>query len=418
MGPGRGRGRISLRNLRTFSSLKSSAYRFYFFGMTGQWASMNMEQVTRSLLIYRITGSAAILGLMALANGIPMLFFSLFGGVIADRVQKKYVLLAGLAGSALVSLGIALSLTLGYLSPEHAGSWWILIVAAVLKATIQGLMMPSRQAVIPEIVSEGQVMNAMALNSLGMSTLRLLAPAAAGFLVDAWDFAVVYYVTVGLYSVAMIFITLMPHTGTITLSGRGALVDIKEGLQYMWREPILLAVLTLTLVIVILSMPYQLMMPIFADDILKVGATGLGVLMSVAGAGAIIGSLILASLPSKRRGAILLASSLVMGLALAGFAFSRSWPLSLGLMFFIGLGQAGRQTLGSTLLQSYSEAEYLGRVMSINMMDFGLSSLGTFAAGLLAERIGAQWSIGGFALLLVLLMMLTLVFMPRIRKLA
>ena len=291
------------------------------------------------------------------------------------------------------------------------------MAASVLKATIQGLMMPSRQAIIPEIVSEGQVMNAMALNSLGMSTLRLLAPAAAGFLVDAWGFAIIYYVTVGLYLMAIAFITLMPHTGTITLGGRGTLVDIKDGLQYMLREPTLLYVLSLTLIMVKLSMPYQLMMPIFADDILKVGATGLGVLMSVAGAGSIIGSLILASLPNKRRGAILLASSLVMGLALAGFAFSRSWPLSLSLMLFVGFGQAGRQTLGSTLLQSYAEAEYLGRVMSVNMMDMGLSSLGTFAAGLLAEGIGAQWAIGGFALILVLLMTLTLVFIPRIRKL-
>ncbi|MDO8687752.1 MAG: MFS transporter [Dehalococcoidales bacterium] len=419
MNPGRGRvgGGISLRNLKTFESLKSSAYRFYFLGMTGWWASMNMEMVTRSLLVYRLTGSAAILGLMSLANGLPMLFFSLFGGVIADRMQKKYVLLVGQAGSALVSLSIALTLTLGYLSPERAGSWWILIVASVLKATIQGLMLPARQAIIPELVSKEQVMNAVALNSLGMNSLRFLAPAAAGFLIDAFDFAAIYYTTTGLYLLSMVFIVFVPLSSRIALSNRGTLAGIKEGLEYIRHETSILLILAFTLVAIILSMPYQMMLPIFTDDILKVGATGLGVLMSVSGVGAMVGSLILASIPNKRRGAILLASSLVLGLALAAFAFSSTWYLSLGLMFFVGLGQAGRQTLGSTLLQSYSEAEYLGRVMSINMMDMGLSSLGTFFAGLLAGGIGAQWAIGGFAMVLVLLVMLTLVFVPRLRRL-
>ncbi len=102
--PGSGRFGVSLSSVRTFDSLKNSAYRFYFFGMLGQWGAMNMQQVTRSLLIYRLTGSAAILGLMSLANGIPMLFFSLFGGVIADRLRKKHVLLAGLTGEAVVAL--------------------------------------------------------------------------------------------------------------------------------------------------------------------------------------------------------------------------------------------------------------------------------------------------------------------------
>ena len=186
VGMGPGVGRLSLRNLRTFSSLKNPAYRFYFLGMLGQWGSMNMQMVTRSLLIYRLTGSAAILGLMSLANAIPMLFLSLFGGIIADRVQKKHVIQVGQASSAVVALSVAVALTTGYLSPQHPGSWWVLIVNSVLQGTIMGLMMPSRQAIIPEIVGEEQVMNAVALNSLGMSTLRLLAPAAAGTAKRIW----------------------------------------------------------------------------------------------------------------------------------------------------------------------------------------------------------------------------------------
>jgi MFS family permease len=342
-----------------------------------------MQQITRSLLIYRLSGSALVLGFMALANAVPTLLLSLFGGVIADRMPKKRVIQMGQAASAVVALSVALALTTGYMSPQHPGSWWVLIVNGVLQSTIQALMMPSRQAIIPELVGEGQLMNALALNSLGMNTLRLMAPAIAGFLIDAVGFEAVFYIMTGLYLVAIVVTTFIPATRNTSIGGRSALEDISEGLKYMLSNTTILLILAFTLILVVLSMPYQLMLPIFADDILKVGATGMGVLQSVAGAGAMVGSLTLASLPNKRRGVMLLACGIFLGLALAGFAFSRSYLLSLGLMIFIGLGTSGRQTLGTTLLQTYSDAEHLGRVMSINMMDMGISSLGTFFVGIL-----------------------------------
>ena len=196
-----------------------------------------------------------------------------------------------------------------------------------------------------------------------------------------------------------------------------ALEDIKDGVKYILHERPVFAVLAFTLVVVVLSMPYQMLMPIFADDILKVGASGMGLLMSVSGIGAMAGSLVIASLPNRKRGLILLASSVLLGTALAAFAFSKSMSLSLGIMVFVGLGQAGRMTLGTTLLQSYADERYFGRVMSVNMLDMGLSSLGTFAAGILAEDLGASLAIGGFAALLALLSLLSLAFLGRVRKL-
>lgn len=279
------------------------------------------------------------------------------------------------------------------------------------------LMMPARQAIIPEIVETKQVLNAVALNSLGMNTLRFVAPAAAGFLIDIFGFAAIFYTMTGLYLMAALLISFVPLTGTTSVRGGGMLRDLQESFGYVRKEPTIWAILLFTLVVVLLSMPYQMMMPIFADDILKVGATGMGVLMSMSGIGAMAGALALASVPSRRRGLLMIISGLVLGVALVGFSFSRVLPLALVLMVFIGIGQSGRQTLGSTLLQSYSHPDYLGRVMSFNMMDMGLSSLGTFFAGILAENIGAQWSIGGFAILLVILSILALGFLPRIRKL-
>jgi MFS family permease len=380
-------------------------------------AAMNMQLIARSLLVYRITGSAAVLGAMSLAHALPMLFLSLFGGVIADRVQKKYVMLAGQAGSALVALGVGVMLSLGFLSGENPGSWWILAVGSVFQGTIMGLMMPSRQAIVPELVGDEQLMNALSLGNMGTNSIRLFAPALAGFLIEAFDFQAVYFTMAGVYALAVVFISFLPPTSTISLRGTGALADIKEGVRYLRHQTTIVLILLFTLVAVILSMPYMMLMPIFTEDILKVGAGGMGILLSVSGAGAIVGSLVLASLPNRRRGLMLLVSCLVMAGALAGFAFSESWPLSLGLIVFLGLGQTGRMTLGNTLIQYYVDDEYRGRVMSIYMMEFGLTSFGTFAAGVMAESLGVQWVVGGLAYALIFISIAAIAFVPRIRRL-
>jgi len=417
MGMGGGRGGLSLKNLRTISSFKNPVYRLYYVAMLGQMAAMNMQIIARSFLVYRLTGSAAILALMSVFHAVPMLFFSIFGGVIADRVQKKYVLLAGQIGSAVVSLGIALALSQGYLGADKAGSWWILGVASVLQGTIMALMMPSRQAIMPEIVGDEHLTNAVALNTMGMNALRLAAPAAAGFLIDAFGFEAVYFTMTGLYVMATVFIVPMPLTSTMAIKGQGALGSVIAGFRYIRHETTILLILGILLVSVVLSMPYMPLMVIFADDILKVGASGAGILSSVSGAGAIIASIILASLPDRKRGAMLLLSGLIMGLALVGFAFSRSWYLSLGTIVFVGLGQTALMTMGMSLLLQYVEDEYRGRVMSIFIMQFGFTSFGTFLAGLLTESVGVQWAVGSFAMILTLLSTLALVFISRVRKL-
>ena len=407
----------SLASLRTFSSLKNPVYRLYFFGMLGQYASMNMQMVTGSLLIYRLTGSAALLGTLSLAHAIPMIITSIFGGAIADRMQKKQVLYLGLLFSAAVSLGIALALTTGQLSKENIGSWWILMVSSFCQGAIMGLMLPARQSIIPEIVTKDQALNAVALNTLGMNVLTLTAPALAGFMIDAFDFDSVYYCMTGMNVYAAVIIFFVPHTSRISRSASNILMDIKDGFQYIRREKMLLFVLAFTLMAVVLSMPYRQLLPIFVDDILKVGATGMGILFSVSAIGAMIGSLSMASFPNKKRGLLLMSSSFISGVALISFSFSTVWSLSLVFIVFVGLGQTLRGTLSSALLQSYTEERYMGRVMSILMMEWGIVSLCTFAAGLMAEVMPVQWVIGGFALLLITLALLAMIFIPSIRKL-
>jgi len=417
MGGGGGGTPISLRNLRTFTSFKNPVFRLYYAAMLGQMAAMNMQMFARSFLVFTLTGSYTSLGTMALANAAPMMFFSLFGGVIADRVQKKYVLLVGQSASALVSLGIAVSLTTGFMSVENASSWWILVVASLAQGTIMGLMMPSRQAMIFDIVGVDELMNAVALNTFGMNILRIMAPALAGILVDSWGYAPVYYAMTGMYMIAAFLIWLMPHTGTISLGGKGALADIMDGLRYVKREPIIRLVLLISLVVVLLSMPYMMLLPGFAIDILDIGERGGGLLMMISGVGAMVGSLTLASLPDKKRGLILMGGSLLLAVSLVGFSFSSTVMISFGVIFFVGIGQTVRMTLSNTLLQYYVEDEYRGRVMSLLFMEFGMTSFAVFGAGVIAEVIGLQWSVGGLAIMLVVATIGVMVFSPRIRKL-
>lgn len=416
-GMGGGRTAFSLRNLRTFNSFKNPIFRLYYGGMLGQMAAMNMQMIAGSLLLKRLTESPAIVGWMSLANAIPMVSMSFFGGVIADRVEKKFVMLFGQVAFAIISLAIALALTFGYLSPEREGSWWILVVSSVLQGATMGLAMPARQAIINDIVNEEELMNAISLNFMGMNALQLFAPALAGFMVAAFDFKAVYYMMTGLYIMAIVFFTLMPRIG-IRASGRArALTDIKAGLQYVWQEKTIFTILALSFIAVVLSMPYGMLMPFFADDVLKVGARGMGVLMSVSGAGAMVASITLASLPNRRRGLMMLGGGILLGVSLTAFAFSTLWPLSLALIVCVGIGGTVRMTLTNTLVQYYVEDEYRGRVMSLFMMQFGLSSFGTVIAGLVAEAFGVQWSVGGFAMALIVISILAVFLLPNLRRL-
>ena len=402
---------------QTFRSFESPIYRIFFSAMLAHRASMNMHMLVRSLLVYRLTGSAAILGAMSFASLLPLICVSLFGGAIADRAQKKHIIMIGESIMALVALGVGFSLTVGYLSTEQGGSLWILVAASIIQGTVMGLTLPSQQSILPEIVGEEQLMNAVSLNAMSMNVMRILAPAAAGFLVDIAGFDAVYYTMAAMYLTAVALLSFMNHSSLIGTERKSALGDIREGIKYIRKDTTILMLLAFTLFGVVLSMPYLHMMPIFSDDVLHVGATGMGVLMSASGIGAIISSLAIASLPNKKRGMMMLVSSLILGLTLAGFSFSNNWYLSLGLVGLVGMFHTARMALSNTLLQYYTEPSYRGRVMSIFMMEFGLMSFGVFAAGLLTEAVGVQWAMGSFSIILMILSILAFIYLKRIGKL-
>jgi MFS family permease len=403
--------------MRMFSSLKSPPYRLYFFATLAHFAAMSMQIVTNPLLIYRLTESKALLGTMSLVGAAPMIAISVFGGAFADRLRKKNILITGMTCFAVVSLGIGFALSTGSLNSQNHDSWWILIGASIIQGFIMGMMMPALQAIIPEIVNRDQLMNAIAMNTMGMNFLSLMAPAIAGFIIgDSSNFEAVYFTMTGLYLVAMFFVLFIPARTRIIPTGNNVLADIREGFRYIRKDTVIMLILVFTLVVVVLSMPYQQLMPIFVDDILKVGAPGLGLLMSVSGAGALIGSLVLAAMPNKKRGMMLLASGILAGISLAVFSFSSYMTISLTVIFFVGLSQTFRQTIGSALLQGYTRDVYMGRVMSILNMQWGLMSVCTFVAGMLAEFIKVQWVLGSLAMLLGVLSLAFFLFVPHVRR--
>ena len=420
---------------KTFTALNIPVYRFFFGSLLGQMAAMNMDMVARSWFMYELTNSATMLGAVNLVGAIPMLTISLFGGVLADRMSKKTILIAGQFASSLVALGLAISITLGTVS------WVYLFIAAFLQSLVMSLIMPARQAIIYELVGENTLMNAIALNAAAMNLLRLLAPAFAGYAIAFWRIEGVYYITSGLYVMGLLFAIRLPYIRSVVQeeSREGSFQQLKGGLHYIRHNANVMAILLVTLLVTVLSMPYMFLLPIFTKDIftvdvarfgnltslpligplllgLKQSSARQGLLISISGIGALIGSLYVAGMSNKRRGLIYLLSLLIAGLSLVCFSITNSFFIAMLTFIPLGLGQAGRMSLSNTLLQTYTEDVYRGRVMSVYMMEFGITNVGVFLVSILADIFGVQWALGGAAGLLVVISLIYLFATPRIRN--
>ncbi|MBI2935823.1 MAG: MFS transporter, partial [Chloroflexi bacterium] len=307
---------------RTIESFKSPTYRLFFGSMMCQMGAMNMQMLARSWLMYELTNSPAWLGFASLAVGLPALCFSFLGGMIADRVQKKRVLIVGQTAFSLISLLLALSITLGIISIERQTGALLLLVSAVAQGTVDAFMNPARQAMIPEIVGRRSLSNAIALNAAGMNVNRLLLPAGAGFLIVLVGVEAVFYLMAFLYIAASLLVLPLPLSATPPLRGESPFTNFVAGLRYIKGSTMLPGLLLLTLVAVLFSMPYQNLLPVFTKDILGVGPGGLGMLVTVSGLGALVGSIVIAASETRRRGLLYLFSILGTGIALLGFSAS------------------------------------------------------------------------------------------------
>jgi MFS family permease len=398
--------------LRTFASLRISNYRWLWISMTASFISMNMQTIARGWLVAEMTDSPLALGLVSSAFGAPLLIFSLFGGVIADRVKKKNLIIISQTGSLFIALIIAILIQMDVIAI------WHLVTASLLMGVVFSFNMPAQQAIIPELVGEDSLMNAIALNSAMMNLCRIAAPSLAGFLVGIIGVAGVYWIVTGCYIVA-ISGPFMIRTST-TMAVRPAAPmrqDLVEGLRYVRHNPEILTLLAMAVIPVLFAMPYQMLMPIFARDVLDVGASGYGLLMSMAGAGALAGSLGIASLGNfQRKGLLLLGFGLIFGVSLVFFSISRSFPLSLVILLAVGVGSTGYMALNNTLIQLSTPHEVRGRVMSLFMMTFGLMPIGTLPAGAIAEVVGVAPVVGVGGAIVFVTMVIVALTQPRVRR--
>ena len=395
----------------TFMSLSNPDFRFLWFGLLLLMGGMQMQMIARGYLTYDLTSSPLLLGLVNAGFALPMLGLALFGGAVADRMERKRVIQLGQAGAALIALFVAVSITAGVVT------WYHLLAASMFQGVIFSFLMPARQAIIPQLVGQENLTNAMALNAAAMSVTTLIAPTVAGTLYAWIGPAGVYYLIAG-FGVGSVVLTGMIKKIDGGRVGPAApmLSDIKDGLSYIRHSPIVLVLLIMGLATALLAMPFRFLMPVFVVDIYGRGPGALGLMVSVMGAGSLVGSMFIASLGKWRRGLLLIVGSFLSGIALLVVALVPVYFAAVGIMLVLGLGDAGRRTLNQALIMEEVEDRYRGRVMSVFMMNFGLMPLGVLPAGFAAEILGGQWAIGILAVALLAFTTIILVTQRRLRQ--
>ena len=401
----------------TFDALHSRNFRLLLAGNTLQFTAMQMQNLVRGVLAFEITGSFTALGFMALATSLPGFLATPIGGVIADRVPKKTVIQVVQTFNALNAVMLALLAWSGHLGYEH------LAITAVLQGAVNSVMTASRHTIIQDMVGRDRLMNGISLNVSVQNLMQLVGPGLGGILVAFTGATVTFWVMAGLYAGAVMFTLRLPKVpvdGPVEVSAAtrgGGFGDLIDGLKYVAHDPTIRTHILVNFGIVLLATPYSQMLPGFVKEVLGKGAAEQGVLVGFSGAGALIGSLFIASHPPQDRGRLLLIIATVLALGLIAFSISTNYYLTMPIMMFVGAGISMRMSVGQVLLQTYSAEAYRGRTVAVWMTQYSIVSFGTFAVGVIAERAGPQVAIGGMAVALLVFVAAVALFVPRYRNL-
>jgi MFS family permease len=373
-------------------------HRNYALYWTGQLVSMSgtwIELTATSWLLYQLTDSPLLLGLGGLFRAAPIFAFALLGGTIADRVERRRLLLVTQSSSVVTSL------LLGTLVLTGQVAFWHIYVISFINATIAAFDAPGRQALFPTLIPRGQLQNAITLNSMLFQTSNLVGPAVAGVLIaragPAWPFfvnAVSYFAIIG----GLLAMRIPRLTGAVRGSIRGELVD---GLRYVRGSTILPLVLVIEASLSLFG-HNQALITIFARDVLRSNAEGLGLLLSSIAFGAIAGMAVLVLVGDvRRKGAFMLGAGAVYALMLLLFAWSRSFPLSMAILAVLGFADATWGTMRSAIAQLAAEDAYRGRVMSfILIVARGLTNASQLETGVVTTLVGAPGAATAGALLI------------------
>ena len=391
------RHRIAIRH--TLRTLSSRNYRLFFAGqgvsLIGTW----MQRIAMSWLVYRLTDSVFLLGMVGFLGQIPTFLLGPFAGVLADRLNRHRIIVVTQILSMLQALALAVLVMTG------AVQVWHIIVLSIFLGLVNALDMPTRQAFVVEMIEKREdLVNAIALNSAIFNGARLIGPSIAGILIATVGEGVCLLLN-GLSYIAVIaaLLAMRLRKREIERRSKNMLHEIREGFTYALGLAPIRSVLLLLGLVSVVGMPYTVLMPVFARDILNGGPHTLGFLMAATGCGALVGAIYLAS----RRSVLGVEKNIpvaasIFGVGLVGFSLSRALPVSLALMLVTGFGMMVQMASSNTLLQTVVDDNKRGRVMSFyNMAFMGMAPFGSLLAGSVARKIGAPYTllVGGICCL-------------------
>jgi MFS family permease len=393
---------------QTFSAFRIAAYRYLWLSMVLTTTAMQVQMFARALLAYELGGSAASIGFVTLGVAIPQLMFGMLGGTFADRFDRLKMMIVVQAVKALAAVAITIMVLTDVMTVNY------LFLFSLLQGSLLAFAGPARQAFVPEVVGNKELMNALALSNAAMNLSRIGAPSLAAAIVAlAWagiPGAYLFQMVLDLISLVLLFFLpsishgkmkaadrdpadVRPHQPKKAGGARAVLRDLRDGFRYIFDSPILLTLLAIGLVPTLLGQSHQQYLPVFAKDVFGDGvdrnAGALGFMGTMSGVGALGGSLLVATLANySRRTLLQLGSGLGFGLFLMAFTMQSSYAAAVIMLVGVGFSGAFLQSLNSTLLMTVAAPEYHGRVMSVNQLSFSLTAVGTFAMGYVIDSIG------------------------------
>lgn len=393
-----------------YTALRVPDFRWLWIGSLASSFAMNMQIIARGWLVYDLTASAMDLAWVTLSFMLPQVVFSLWGGVAADRFRKKRIIVMAQALNCVATVLMAVIIL------AEKITFWDFIWFGVFNGTVLAMSMPARQAFVPELIPERLIFTAMALNTTSWNLSRILGPALAGFLI-AWVAAgdtsshygvgIVFLMIAALYFTSAVTMLLIEQNGNIKEpDDKSPLHDVVDGLKYVWANPPVFGLILLSIVPFLFGMPLNTLLPAFNEDVLGGGPDDLGLLMSSMGVGAILGSLMLASMGDLRNKGLWLISTCVgWGAFTAAFGSAQVMWLAVLLVGAIGWLSAWNMSLNRGLLQMQVVGHMRGRILSIDIMSHGLMPIGVIPISLIAERygIGVALEAAGVVFVLVVL---------------
>lgn len=387
------RARGFLLRLRALEALGYREFRLLWSGHVFVSMAFWMDQVTRGWLIYEITNSTVQLGLVRGVQAIPIFLLSPIAGSVADRYSRKFQIISTQLANGLLYGILALLVITGQVEP------WHVYVTAVLVAISDTFHQPARAAIIADAVPRERLANAIGLNSMIFNVARSTGPALAGLLIASVGTGSAFAVQAGFYFLATFWTTRLragwASAGKRTASGPQESLrrNIVEGWKFSWRNETVRTGLLVVMLASLFIVPFVTLLPVFARDILKVGATGQGLLLTTMGIGALGSALAIASFGDRMpRGLFMLGGLAVYGLSVAGFALSPWFGVSLALMVIVGFTNVCSHALVQTVIQTYSPSEFRGRVVSLFQQSQVVMTVGSMIIGSLAAFCGATWA--------------------------